>query len=63
MEKLRATAAFARYDGEEVARLMEQAGFRDIRVLAGTDRRGEFLCVTGSKHAGSPRQVQSEGRI
>jgi ubiquinone/menaquinone biosynthesis C-methylase UbiE len=52
MEKLRATAAFARYDGDEVARLMEGAGFRDIRVLAGKERRGEFLCVAGSKHAG-----------
>jgi hypothetical protein len=31
---------------------MEQAGFRDIRVVAGKDRRGEFLCVAGSKHAG-----------
>jgi ubiquinone/menaquinone biosynthesis C-methylase UbiE len=51
-EKLRATAAFARYDDEEVARLMEQAEFRDIRVLAGKDRRGEFLCVAGSKHVG-----------
>jgi SAM-dependent methyltransferase len=63
LEKLRATAAFARYDGEEVARLMEQAGFRDIRVVAGKDRRGEFLCVAGSKHANSPRQVQSQSRI
>ena len=52
MEKLRATAAFARHDGDEVARLMEQAGFRDIRVLAGKDRRAEFLCLTGSRHAG-----------
>jgi hypothetical protein len=31
---------------------MEQAGFRDIRVLAGKERRGEFLCVAGRKHAG-----------
>jgi ubiquinone/menaquinone biosynthesis C-methylase UbiE len=52
MERLRATAAFARYGGEEVARLMEQAGFRDVRVVAGKDRRGEFLCVAGSKRAG-----------
>ena len=52
MKELRATAAFARYDGDEVARLMEQSGFRDIRVLAGKDRRAEFLCVAGGKHAG-----------
>lgn len=49
MEKFRATAAFARYDGDDVAHLMEQAGFSDIRVQAGKDLRGEFLCVAGSK--------------
>jgi len=52
MERLGATTAFARYDGDEVARLMEKAGFRDIRVLAGRERRGEFLRVAGSKRAG-----------
>jgi SAM-dependent methyltransferase len=52
MEELLATEAFARYEGEDVVRLMEGAGFRDIRVLAGKERRGEFLCVAGRKHAG-----------
>jgi ubiquinone/menaquinone biosynthesis C-methylase UbiE len=50
MKKLSATPAFALYDGAQVARLMEQAGFRDIRLVTGKDRRGEFLCVLGSKH-------------
>ena len=51
MKKLSATPAFALYDGEEVARLLERAGFGDIQLIRGEDRRGEHLCVVGDKRA------------
>jgi arsenite methyltransferase len=51
MKKLSATPAFALYDGDEVARLLEHAGFRDIQLIRGEDRRGEHLCVVGDKLA------------
>ena len=51
MKRLTETPAFALYDGDEVAGLLEHAGFRDLQLIRGEDRRGEFLCAVGSKLA------------
>lgn len=42
---------FTLYEAEEVERLFRKAGFRDVKTVTGTDKRGEFACVVGQKHA------------
>jgi predicted methyltransferase len=51
LDRQRASPAFARYDGDEVARMMEQAGFGGIAIVPGSDRGGDFLSVAGNMPA------------
>jgi arsenite methyltransferase len=37
------------YDADEMRRVLERAGFRDVEIISGTDRRGEFICAVGTK--------------
>jgi hypothetical protein len=36
---------FSLYDAPEVQQLLEQAGFRDVRLVTGSQRLGEFTCA------------------
>lgn len=40
---------FTLYDPEEVQQLMEKAGFRETRMVAGSHRLGEFKCAVATK--------------
>ena len=40
---------FTLYEPDEVRRLLEAAGFRDVRIAAGTSRLGPFACAAGIK--------------
>lgn len=44
-----ARTGFTHYEPNEIARLLEDASFRDIEMVSGTDRRGEFICAIGKK--------------
>ena len=40
---------FTLYDGHEVQHLLEHAGFRDVRLVTGSQKIGEFICAVGTK--------------
>lgn len=40
---------FTLYDPAQVRRLLEEAGFRDIQMVAGSSRLGQFMCAVCTK--------------
>ena len=49
MAKLPFTRYQNHYEGEEVQRMMESAGFREVGLTPGSDRLGAFLSASGRK--------------
>jgi SAM-dependent methyltransferase len=50
MGKFRTTKyGFTLSDPDQISRLLEDAGFRDIEMVSGADKRGEFFCAIGTK--------------
>lgn len=50
MEKLRVTKhGFTLYDPDQIGRLLEDAGFGSIEMIAGCGPKGEFMCAVGTK--------------
>ncbi len=39
---------FGFHEPEEVGRLLEQAGFGDVRMVSGTSRLGDFVCAVAT---------------
>lgn len=52
MQKYRMGTTFRVYGDDEVACLLGDAGFGDVRVIEGTDRRGQFRCAVGTRPDG-----------
>jgi SAM-dependent methyltransferase len=44
---------FTLFEPEDIGRLLESAGFGDIRLVPDTGRRGDYMCVVGTRHTGS----------
>lgn len=40
---------FTLYDPDQVEGLLKQAGFRDIQMMSGSTRLGQFVCAVGMK--------------
>jgi|SRR5262245_22788275 len=40
---------FTLYDGDEMQHLLAEAGFREVRLVTGTQKIGEFMCAVGTK--------------
>lgn len=40
---------FTLYDGHEVQHLLEHAGFRNVRLVTGSQKIGEFICAVGTR--------------
>ncbi len=49
IEKLGRHPLFKTFSGDEVADLFRRAGFCDVRIIEGHERRGRFLCVVGAR--------------
>jgi ubiquinone/menaquinone biosynthesis C-methylase UbiE len=43
---------FTLYDPEEVVRLLEDAGFSEVRLVSGRGKPGECMCAVGRRSAG-----------